>query len=135
MSARVHIPYRIIMAVCIQIQSIPIIGIFTEEPCNYRIIKPCPQIILPRYGIPHLITCIVIIRPCPLTVGGKQFVSSNIADMYSPRHLKYFPAHHTDMYRSGCQPDPADSLPSGFSAFLCHSCRFMIFQKTFNISS
>ena len=135
MSARVHIPYRIIMAVCIQIQSIPIIGIFTEEPCNYRIIKPCPQIILSCYGIPHLITCIVIIRPCPLTVGGKQFVSSNIADMYSPRHLKYFPAHHTDMYRSGCQPGPADVLPSDFSAFLCHSCRFMIFQKTFNISS
>ena len=44
--------------------------------------------------------------------------------MYSPRHLKYFPAHHTDMYRSGCQPGPADALPSGFSAFLCHSCRF-----------
>ena len=29
----------------------------------------------------QLITCIVIIRPCPLTVGGKQFVSSDIADM------------------------------------------------------
>ena len=29
----------------------------------------------------HLITCIVIIHPCPLTVGGKQFVSADIVDM------------------------------------------------------
>ena len=44
--------------------------------------------------------------------------------MYSPRHLKYFPAHHTDMYRSGCQPGPADALPSGFSAFPGHNGSF-----------
>ena len=31
----------------------------------------------------HLITCIVIIHPCPLTVGGKQFVSADIADMFT----------------------------------------------------
>ena len=71
------------MAVCIQVQSVPVIGIFTEEPCNYRIIKSCTQIVLSRDRIHHLITCIVIIRPCPLTVGGKQFVSADIADMFT----------------------------------------------------
>ena len=54
MSARVHIPYRIIMAVCIQIQSVPVIRVFTEESCDDRIIESCTQIVLSRDRIHHL---------------------------------------------------------------------------------
>ena len=53
----VVIHHWIISAVCIQVQSIPSIYIFLQEPSYNWIIVPCPQIILPTDSV-ILLSCI-----------------------------------------------------------------------------
>lgn len=56
MPTRINILYRIILTIGIQIQPIPIVGVFIQKSSNYRIIKPCPEIVLACYR--------VILFPC-----------------------------------------------------------------------
>ena len=57
MSTRVNKINRIIMAISIKVQPIPIVGIFIQKPTNYRIVKPRPEIVLACYGV-ILFSCI-----------------------------------------------------------------------------
>ena len=46
-SSCTHSDHRIILTVRVQIQPIPAVHILLHKPSNHRVIKPCPQIILP----------------------------------------------------------------------------------------
>ena len=46
-TARIIVHHRIILTVCIQIQPVPAVHILLYKSSKHRIIKPCPQIILP----------------------------------------------------------------------------------------
>lgn len=44
---RIIVHHRIILTVRIQIQPVPAVLILLHKPSNHRIVKPCPQIVLP----------------------------------------------------------------------------------------
>ena len=45
MTTRIHIPNWIIMTVSIQIQSVPVVGVFLNESADYRVVKSGSQIV------------------------------------------------------------------------------------------
>ena len=54
MSAGVHMAYRVVPAVCIQVQPVPAVGVLLGETRDHGVVVPCPQVVLPGQGIPLL---------------------------------------------------------------------------------
>ena len=46
MSIRVHISHRIIMTVRIQVQPVPVVGVFIEEPADCGVVESRPEVVL-----------------------------------------------------------------------------------------
>ena len=46
MPTRIDILNRIIMTVRIQVQSVPVVGVFVEEPADCGVIESCPEVVL-----------------------------------------------------------------------------------------
>ena len=46
MPVRIHIINRIVSTVRIQVQSVPVVGVFVEEPADCGVIESCPEVVL-----------------------------------------------------------------------------------------
>ncbi len=83
---RIIIHHRIIPTVCIQIQPISPIAILLHKPPKNRIIKSCPQVILPCQFI-ILLTCVtdaVVGLFCRLRLHPKCVILIAVADFCRP---------------------------------------------------